>query len=58
MHVRALLVEAGVAEPDGLIEVLLAPLAPEVYQEQRRRGVTQHQVADSLTWLSRRLLTP
>ncbi|KOV84128.1 TetR/AcrR family transcriptional regulator [Nocardia sp. NRRL S-836] len=58
MHVRALLVEAGVREPDGLIEVLLAPLAPEVYQEQRRRGVTQEQVADSLTWLSRRLLTP
>lgn len=58
MHVRSLLVEAGVAEPNGLIEVLLAPLAPEVYREQRRRGVTQEQIVDSLTWLSHRLLMP
>ena len=57
-HVRALLAEDGVPEPEGLVEVVLAPLAPEVYREQRRRGLTRQQVADSLSWLSHRLLAP
>ncbi|HEX7306641.1 helix-turn-helix domain-containing protein [Lentzea sp.] len=57
VHVRALLTEAAVPEPDGLVEVLLAPLAPEVYQEQRRRGRSRNQIAEALTWLSGRLLS-
>lgn len=55
VHVRALLIEAAVPDPDGLVEVLLAPLAPEVYQEQRRRGRSQEQIAAALAWLSGRL---
>ncbi|MCG8925915.1 TetR/AcrR family transcriptional regulator [Lentzea sp. CC55] len=55
-HVRTLLADAP--DPDALLEVLLAPLAPEVYQEQRRRGLTQQQITASLAWLSERLLRP
>ncbi|SDO37783.1 hypothetical protein [Lentzea jiangxiensis] len=55
-HVRTLLTDAP--DPDALLETLLAPLAPEVYQEQRRRGLTQQQITASLTWLSERLLRP
>ena len=55
-HVRTLLADAP--DPDALLETLLAPLAPEVYQEQRRRGLTQQQITASLAWLSERLLRP
>jgi AcrR family transcriptional regulator len=56
-HVRALLVEAGAPDPDALVEPLLAPLAPEVYREQRdRRGLPPERIADALSWSARRLL--
>ncbi|WP_217428762.1 hypothetical protein [Micromonospora maritima] len=35
-HVRTLLTAAGTPAPDALVDVLLAPLAPEVYSYQRR----------------------
>jgi AcrR family transcriptional regulator len=57
LHVLALLTEAAAPDPNGLVEVLLAPLAPELYQEQRRRGRSPHQITASLTWLSRLLNT-
>ncbi len=57
LHVRGLLVEAGVPDADTLIDSLLAPLAPEVYQYQRyQRGRLRQQIIDSLDWQARRLL--
>lgn len=48
LHVRGLLVEAGVAEPDPLVDVLLAPLAAEVYRYQRELGRTPAQITAAL----------
>lgn len=57
LHVRGLLVEAEVPDADTLVDSLLAPLAPEVYQYQRyQRGRLPRQIADSLSWQARRLL--
>jgi AcrR family transcriptional regulator len=56
VHVRSLLVEAGVPRPDALVDVLLAPLAGEVFRFQRASGVTPAQVADALAHLARRVL--
>jgi AcrR family transcriptional regulator len=48
-HVRSLLVAAAVGEPDALVDVLLAPLAPEVYGYQRSdRGLTPGQIKEAL----------
>ncbi|WP_459955245.1 TetR/AcrR family transcriptional regulator [Nocardia sp. IFM 10818] len=52
VHVRSLLVEAGVAEPDPLVDALLAPLAAEVYQHQRERGLSSKQISAALTRLA------
>ncbi|MCK2214871.1 TetR/AcrR family transcriptional regulator [Actinomadura sp. ATCC 31491] len=52
-HVRALLVAAGTPGPDALVEVLLAPLAPEVYGYQRTTlGLTPDQIAAALARLT------
>ncbi|MFC0861217.1 TetR/AcrR family transcriptional regulator [Sphaerimonospora cavernae] len=54
-HVRMLLAEAGVPEPESVVDALLAPLAPEVYQFQRRTlGLSQQQITESLVWLAHR----
>ncbi|WP_203990094.1 TetR/AcrR family transcriptional regulator [Sphaerisporangium rufum] len=56
-HVRALLVAGGETEPDALVDVLLAPLAPEVYTHQRgERGLSPEQITAALTRLAGRLL--
>ncbi|MEV0061341.1 helix-turn-helix domain-containing protein [Nocardia sp. NPDC050718] len=55
-HVRALLADAGVAQPDSLVDTVLAPLAAEVYLQQRERGLSAEQIADGLTLLAHRLL--
>ncbi|MFC9993166.1 helix-turn-helix domain-containing protein [Nocardia sp. NPDC127526] len=52
VHVRSLLVEAGVAEPDPLVDVLLAPLAAEVYRHQRERGLSRVQITAALSRLA------
>jgi AcrR family transcriptional regulator len=58
VHVRALLLAAKVPDPDALVDQLLAPLAPEVYQYQRfQRHLTQPQVVNSLRHLAERVLT-
>ncbi|GGP09384.1 TetR/AcrR family transcriptional regulator [Nonomuraea glycinis] len=55
-HVRALLSAAGTPGPDALVEVLLAPLAPEVYGYQRRvLGLSPEQIARALARLTRML---
>lgn len=51
-HVRALLVESGVTQPDSLVDVLLAPLAAEVYRQQRERGLSSAQITAALTGLA------
>jgi AcrR family transcriptional regulator len=56
-HVRALLVEAGVPDPETMVDVALAPLAPDVYRYQRHvLGLSSSRVAGSLHVLARRLL--
>ncbi|MEU6040844.1 helix-turn-helix domain-containing protein [Actinomadura sp. NPDC047616] len=55
-HVRALLAAAATPDPDALIDVLLAPLAPEVYGYQREiLGLTPEQITTALTRLTRTL---
>jgi AcrR family transcriptional regulator len=56
-HVRSLLVEAAVPDPDALVDALLAPLAAEVFRFQRDSGVTPAQIADALAHLARRVLS-
>jgi AcrR family transcriptional regulator len=56
-HVRSLLVEAAVPDPDALVDVLLAPLAAEVFRFQRASGVGSGEVADALAHLARRVLS-
>lgn len=57
VHVRSLLTEAGVAEVDSLVDVLLAPLAAEVFQYQREHGLTSAQISAGLTRLAEGVLT-
>jgi AcrR family transcriptional regulator len=57
LHVRSLLIEAEVPDADTLVDLLLAPLAPEVYQYQRhQRGRLPRHITDSLSWQAQRLL--
>lgn len=55
-HVHALLVEAGVAQPDSLVDTALAPVAAEVYLHQRERGLSPGQITEGLAVLAHRLL--
>jgi len=55
-HVRVLLIEAGVAEPDPLVDVLLAPLAAETFRHQRDRGLTPAQITEALAGLAHAVL--
>jgi AcrR family transcriptional regulator len=48
-HVRSLLVDAGIADPDTLIDTLLAPVSAEVFVHQRSRGLTSAQITDALS---------
>lgn len=51
-HVRSLLVDAGIADPDAMVDVLLAPVAAEVYLQQLARGLTSAQITTALTRLA------
>ncbi|QKG22976.1 TetR/AcrR family transcriptional regulator [Actinomadura verrucosospora] len=57
-HVRMLLSAAGTPEPAALADALLAPLAPDVYAEQRRQGLTPAQITKALTHLAHTTTTP
>ncbi|WP_067794868.1 TetR/AcrR family transcriptional regulator [Nocardia beijingensis] len=57
-HVRGLLVAAGIREPDALVDPLLAPLAAEVYRQQRERGLTSGQITDALRAIAEAVLGP
>lgn len=55
-HVRSLLTAAEVPKPDALVDILLAPLAPELYQFQRSRGLAPRQIKAALTRVAERTL--
>lgn len=59
-HVRALLTDAGLNdEQDAMVDPLLAPLAPELYQYQRHTlRLTPEQIARALAEIARRVLAP
>ncbi|MEV8532009.1 helix-turn-helix domain-containing protein [Streptomyces sp. NPDC051211] len=57
-HVRALLAEAGVEDPDAWADIALSPLAPDAYQYQRHgRGLSPERIARALGALTHRLLS-
>ncbi|MBE8518647.1 TetR/AcrR family transcriptional regulator [Amycolatopsis sp. H6(2020)] len=56
-HVRVLAEAAGAADPDVLADVLLAPLAPELFLHQMARGVPVERITAILRTLATRLLT-
>jgi AcrR family transcriptional regulator len=55
-HVRLLLVEAGSADPDAMVDVMLAPVAAEVYVHQRARGLTSADITAALKRLAHAVL--
>jgi AcrR family transcriptional regulator len=57
-HVRSLVVAAGATDdPDALVDVLLAPLAAEVYQHQREQlGLSPERITAGLRLLADRTL--
>jgi AcrR family transcriptional regulator len=57
VHVRALLTEARVPDADAMIDVVLAPLAPELYQYQSHQlGLSHAQIKQALASLAERIL--
>lgn len=52
-HVRMLTAEAGADDPEALAELLLAPVAPEVFVRQRELGVSVARIAAALGHLAR-----
>ncbi|ROR00367.1 TetR family transcriptional regulator [Streptomyces sp. 2132.2] len=48
VHVLVLLRESGAPDPEALVDSLLAPLAPEVFLQQRAQGVTPDRVKAAL----------
>src|ERR1700752_2660491 len=56
-HVRSLLVDAGITDPDGLVDTLLAPVSAEVYMHQRARGLASAQITDALSRVAHGVLS-
>lgn len=57
LHVGSLAEQAGISNPDGLVDILLAPLAPDVYRIQRgERGLAKQDVIDALSLLAHSVL--
>ncbi|MFE0701800.1 TetR/AcrR family transcriptional regulator [Streptomyces sp. NPDC058872] len=57
VHVRTLLVDHGVQDPDPLIDIALSPLSPELYQFQRHElGLSVERIGKSLADFARQLL--
>lgn len=54
-HVRHLVREAGRADVEAVTEALLAPLAPEVYLEQKRLGAADGAIEGALVLIARSL---
>jgi hypothetical protein len=45
-----------VPDPDALVDVLLAPLAAEVFRHQRANGVPRGRITEALAHLAHRML--
>jgi AcrR family transcriptional regulator len=59
LHLRTLLTDADVDDPDAHVDPLLAPLAPETFRYQRRTlGLTTKRISDALATQACRLLEP
>ena len=58
LHLRHLAREAEVADPEVIAELLLAPLAPEVFLEQRRLGASLRAIERSLSRVAVVLANP
>ncbi|MCT2594725.1 TetR/AcrR family transcriptional regulator [Streptomyces sp. N2-109] len=59
VHVRTLLRDARFPDPDAVIDILLGPLAPELYQFQRQTlGLSAERVERALERTALRLLEP
>jgi AcrR family transcriptional regulator len=57
VHVRTLLADTQTDQSDATVDLLLAPLAPELYQYQRyERGIEHEQITAALTSLARKML--
>jgi hypothetical protein len=57
MHVRTLVKAAGVGDPEALADVLMAPLAPDVYRFQRDGiGLSEQDITGALALLAGRVL--
>lgn len=56
-HVRALAAAAGVDDPDALADVLLAPIAPDLYRHQRESGLGPERITATLAHLARCVLS-
>ncbi|MER5963136.1 TetR/AcrR family transcriptional regulator [Streptomyces sp. NPDC002057] len=57
VHVRTLLVDHGVRDPDPLIDIALSPLSPELFQFQRHElGLSTERIGCSLADFARQLL--
>ncbi|MFD3532579.1 TetR/AcrR family transcriptional regulator [Streptomyces sp. NPDC058664] len=57
VHVRTLLVDHGVRDPDPLIDVALGPLSPELFQFQRHElGLSTERIGSALADFARHLL--
>ncbi|SDW62478.1 transcriptional regulator, TetR family [Saccharopolyspora shandongensis] len=56
-HVRSLLAESSLADPESLTDSLLAPLAPEVFRHQHETlGMEAKRIKAALAALARRIL--
>lgn len=56
-HVRVLLRAAGSNDPEPMVDLLLAPLAPEVFLHQRQQhGYTLERISSALVQLANRVL--
>jgi len=59
LHVRSLVLGAGAGDPDALTDILLAPLAPEVYHHQRfELGLSAQRIGAALDQLAHGVLGP
>lgn len=57
-HISTLLAEAGLSATEALVDLLLAPLAPDLYEHLRhQRGLTPEQIVDGLRILAHQVLT-
>ena len=56
LHVNALLADAGMGGHPALADVLLAPLAPDVFAHQRAAGLSAKRIARDLGVLARKTL--